>query len=140
MVFPPEEAAARDVPWRLMPAGGGPDQPWLLDLLATLGGEQRVAYLRTAIWCDTPRELILEMGSDDGIKTWWNGSVVLARNTARAVAPGQERVKVQAKAGWNQLMLKITQNNQGWGAVARIVNGDRTAATGLRIAVPSSAN
>ena len=140
MAFPPEEAAAKDVPWRLMPAGGGPEQPWLMDLLAALGGEQRVAYLRTSVWCDGPRELTLEMGSDDGIKAWWNGSVILARNTARAAAPGQERVKVQAKAGWNQLMLKITQNNQGWGAVARITNGDGTPASGLRFAVPSVAD
>jgi hypothetical protein len=120
-----------------MPAGANAEQPWLLDLLALLGGEQRVAYLRTAVWSDTARDLVLELGSDDGVKAWWNGQVVLSRNTARAVAPGQEKVTVALKPGWNQLLLKITQNNQGWGAVARFTNADGSPASGLRYAVPS---
>ncbi|HLJ55061.1 MAG TPA: HEAT repeat domain-containing protein [Chthonomonadaceae bacterium] len=134
--FPPEQKAP--VAWRPMPVGTMPDQPWLLDLLAQWGGEQRVAYLRTAVRCAAERDLRLELGSDDGIKVWWNGEVVHAHNVARAVAPGQERVTVHAKAGWNLLMLKITQNNQGWGACARLTNPDGTPATGLQLAVPSS--
>jgi hypothetical protein len=136
--FPPEDATrSQTVPWRLMQPGGAPDQPWFLDLLAVLGGEQRVAYLRTAVWSDSAKDLLLELGSDDGIKAWWNGSIVLANNTARAVAPGQDKVNVQAKAGWNQLMLKVTQNVMGWGAVARLRNPDGSAATGLKYAVPT---
>lgn len=139
IAFPPEQPG-RDgsVPWRLMPVGTSADQPWLLDLLALYGGEQKVAYLRTAIWANSARDLTLELGSDDGAKAWWNGLVVVANNVARAVAPGQERVKVQAKQGWNQLLLKVTQNNQGWGAVARVANPDGTTATGLRFSIPSS--
>jgi len=135
--FPPEQDQA--VPWRLMPVGTSAEQPWLLDLLALYPGEQKVAYLRTAVWSDSARDLNLEMGSDDGVKAWWNGQVVLAHNIPRAVAPGQEKVKVQAKQGWNQLLLKITQNNQGWGAVARVTNPDGSPATGLRFAIPSAA-
>ena len=78
------------------------------------------------------------MGSDDGLKVWWNGEVVLAHNVARAVAPGQEKVTVHAKSGWNLLMLKVTQNNQGWGACARITNPDGTPAKGLEYRVPSA--
>src|SRR5207249_3251314 len=51
IAFAPEEAGAEQVPWRPLPVGTSPDQPWLLDLLALHGGEQRVAYLRTAVWC-----------------------------------------------------------------------------------------
>lgn len=136
--FPPEEAG-QPVAWRLMPVGTSAEQPWLLDLLALYPGEQKVAYLRTAVWSDSDRDLVLEFGSDDGVKAWWNGQIALAHNIARAVAPGQEKVKVQAKAGWNQLLLKVTQNNQGWGAVARVLNPDGSPAAGLRFAVPSAA-
>jgi HEAT repeat protein len=136
--FAPEETG-QPVSWRLMPVGTSAEQPWLLDLLALYPGEQKVAYLRTAVWSDSARDLVLELGSDDGVKAWWNGQVVLADNTARAVAPGQEKAKVQAKAGWNHLLLKVTQNNQGWGAVARVLNPDGSPATGLRFAVPSAA-
>jgi HEAT repeat protein len=137
--FPPEEDGQdKEVPWRLMPVGGTSDQPWLLDLLALWGGEQRVAYLRSAVWSEGARDLVLEMGSDDGLKVWWNGQVVLAHNVARAVAPGQEKVKVQLHPGWNRLLLKVTQNVLGWGACARFTNPDGSPAAGLRFAAPSS--
>src|SRR5205807_2275046 len=103
-------------------------------LLAAVGGEQRVAYLRTAVWSDSSRELILEAGSDDGLKIWWNGSVVLAHNVARAVAPGQEKVTVRAKQGWNRILFKVTQNIMGWGACARFTNPDGSRADKLRFA------
>jgi HEAT repeat protein len=139
MAFPPEEPGRTEsVAWRPLPVGGNPEQPWLLDLLAQWGGEQRVAYLRTAVWSETARDLSLEMGSDDGLKVWWNGQVVLSHNTQRAVAPGQEKATVPLHAGWNLLLLKVTQNNQGWGAVARFANPDGTSVTGLRYALPST--
>ena len=136
--FPPEEPAAETVPWRPMPVGTMPDKPWLLDLLALWPGEQRVAYLRTAVWSETARDFSLETGSDDGQKLWWNGEVVLAHNVARAVTPGQEKVVVHAKAGWNRLLFKVTQNNQGWAACARFTNPDGTPVSGLRFALPST--
>ena len=137
--FAPEQAEhAKDVHWRIMPVAGGPDQPWMLDLLAVLGGEQRVAYLRTSVWSEAPRDLVLELGSDDGVKAWWNGTVVAADNTMRPVAPGQDKVKVQVKAGWNDLLLKITQNNMGWAACARFSTPDGTPVKGLKWVVPSA--
>jgi HEAT repeat protein len=138
MPFPPEEPGKeKEVAWRVMPAGTNPDQPWLLDLLGLLGGDQRVAYLRTTVVTEDPRDLILELGSDDGIKVWLNGNLVHANNTARAVAPGQEKVKVHLERGANTVLLKVTQNNQGWGAVARFTNPEGSAAQGLRFTLPS---
>lgn len=141
MPFAPEEPkSANKVLWRLMPAGTNAEQPWLLDLLALWGGEQRVAYLRTRVWSESARDVVLESGSDDGTKAWWNGDVVLSENVQRAVAPGQNKVKLPMKAGWNQLMLKITQNNLGWGACARFTNVDGSPISGLRYSLPSSLN
>ncbi len=138
--FAPEQPdKAGQVAWGLMPAGTSADQPWLIDLLALYGGEQKLAYLRTAVWSDAERDLVLESGSDDGTKAWWNGDIVINVNVQRAVAPAQEKTKLHLKAGWNQLMLKIPQNVMGWGAVARFTNPDGTPATGLRFAVPSAA-
>jgi HEAT repeat protein len=139
LAFAPEEAGhEKQVPWQPMPIGTDPDHPWLLDLLALWGGEQRVAYLRTAIWSDTARDMVLELGSDDGVKAWWNGQVVLAHNVARAVAPAEEKVTVALKPGWNTLQLKVTQNNQGWGACARFTAPNGAPATGIRYAIPSA--
>ena len=141
MPFAPEDAKdeiKNAVLWNIMPAATSAEQPWLLDLLALYGGENKVAYLRTAVWSDKDRDLVLESGSDDGTKAWWNNQNVLSQNVQRAVWPAQEKTKLTAKAGWNELLLKITQNNQGWSAVARFTNPDGTPATGLRFAIPSA--
>lgn len=137
VAFPPETgASAREVGWRVMPVGTAPDQPWLLDLLALYGGEQKVAYLRTAVWSETERDLVIEIGTDDGPRVWWNGRQVFANNTQRAVAPAQEKVTVRAAAGWNMMLLKVTQNVMGWGACVRFADADGKPA-GVRLALPS---
>lgn len=139
MPFPPEASGkAAETPWRLMPIATNAEQPWLLDLLGLWGGEQKVAYLRTAVKAEQDRDVTLELGSDDGIKVWLNGQVVFANNTARAAAPGEERVPVHLKAGWNTLMLKVTQNIMGWGACCKIVEKDGAVATGLQYHVVSA--
>jgi HEAT repeat protein len=131
--FAPEiPAQAGAVNWRLLPTGTNPDQPWLLDLLAALGGESRVAYLRTRLHSDKARSLVLELGSDDGIKVWLNGHVVHGHNVLRAIEPGQEKVAVNLNEGWNELLLKVTQNNMGWGACARFRNADGSPVDGLK--------
>ncbi len=141
MAFPPEAGASDgDIGWRVMPVGTAPEQPWLLDLLALYGGEQKVAYLRTVVWSPTEQDLIVEVGTDDGPKLWWNGEVVLANNTQRAVAPNQDRANVRARAGRNSVLLKVTQNIMGWGACVRFTDREGKPAAGLRLALPSFAN
>jgi hypothetical protein len=60
------------------------------------------------------------MGSDDGIKAWLNGKLVHAKNSPRAAIPYTDKVRIKLKAGWNPLLLKITQNNVPWEFCARI--------------------
>lgn len=135
--FAPETPGAADrVPWRVMPAGGPVDQPWLMDLLAVLGGEQRVAYVVTRVQSDREQPLLLQVGSDDGPKVWWNGEVVLSHNQPRACAPDQDRATVTARQGWNTLMVKVPQNVMGWGVCVRAATPDGAAAQGLTFAVP----
>ena len=141
LAFPPETGASdAEIGWRVMPVGTAPEQPWLLDLLALYGGEQKVAYLRTAVWSDTEQGLVIEVGTDDGPKLWWNGEVVLANNTQRAVAPNQDRATVRARAGWNTALLKVTQNVMGWGACVRFADPSGQPARGIRLALPSFAS
>jgi hypothetical protein len=100
--------------------------------LAVLGGEQRVAYLRTRVWSEKAQPLVLELGSDDGVKVWLNRRVVFGNNAVRGIAPAQDKVKVELRQDWNELMLKVTQNVMGWAACARFRTPDGGAASGLR--------
>lgn len=97
------------------------------------GGEQKVAYLRTAVWTEDERDLFAEIGTDDGLKVWWNDALVLENNTQRAVAPGQEKVRLRSIRGWNRILIKVTQNIMGWGACVRLTQPDGSPVVGLRI-------
>ncbi len=133
IVFPPELEDPKNVPWKYLPAGADPQRPWVMDLLKALGGgTQCVAYARTWIHSDKDQPALLELGSDDGIKVWLNDKQVYALNASRSLQPGSDKVPVQFHSGWNQVLFKITQNNQGWGFCARFRKPDGSHLEGLR--------
>ncbi len=72
-----------------------------------LEGGIAATYLCRTIHSPTARRMTLSLGSDDGIKVWLNGELVLDRDVARAVAPDQERITIDLAAGDNRLLLKI---------------------------------
>jgi HEAT repeat protein len=132
-VFPPEREGAPGVEWKPISSATNPEKPWSLDLLKTLGGESRVAYARTFIHVDEDQKACFEIGSDDGLKVWLNGQLVHANNAARAITPGSDRVNVTLSKGWNTVLLKITQNNQGWEYCLRLRKADGTHMDGVQI-------
>jgi HEAT repeat protein len=137
VVFAAETPGAEDVAWKPLPAGTDPARPYVLDLLKALGGEQVVGYARTAVFSEKEQAAVLELGSDDGAKVWLNGKLVHANNTARPITPGSDKARVTLHAGWNTLLLKITQNNLGWEFCVRFTQPDGTRLEGLRVE-PSS--
>lgn len=72
-----------------------------------LGGDVAATYLTRIINAPTERELTLDIGSNDAVKIWFNNEIVLDRNVERALMPGQERLKLQLKAGENRLLMKV---------------------------------
>jgi HEAT repeat protein len=132
IIFPPERGDAKDVLWRPLPAGTDPKRPFVMDLLKLLGGEQCVAYARTWVRSDREVPALLELGSDDGVKVWLNDRQVYALNAARPLQPGSDKVKVTLHSGWNNLLLKVTQNNLAWEFCVRFRNQDGTHIDGLR--------
>jgi HEAT repeat protein len=132
IAFPPETDKAEGVKWQAMPPGSDPKRPWVMDLLKALGGEQRVAYARTWVHCDHEQPARLELGTDDGVKVWLNHAVVHTNNTFRGLQPGSDKMTVALKAGWNPVLLKVTQLTAGWGFCARFVKPDGTHLDGLQ--------
>jgi len=133
IAFPPEKPEARDVQWRVLPAGTNRARPWVLDLQKALGGEQRVAYVRTWVHCEKAQQVRLELGTDDGNKVWLNGRLVHARNVGGAAVPGQSKVGLPLRQGWNALLLKITQATGPWEFCARLRRRDGASLEGIRI-------
>lgn len=133
IVFPPETDNPKGVEWKPLPAGADPKRPYVMDLFKLFGGQQCVAYARTWVHCDKDVPVLLELGSDDGIKVWLNDKQVYALNTARALQPGTDKVTLNLHSGWNMLLFKVTQNNLGWEFCARLLNPDGSHLDGLQV-------
>jgi HEAT repeat protein len=131
--FPPETANASADFWQPLPISTAGQVAGVMDLLKPLGGEQCVAYVRTAIHVNAEQPAILELGTDDGVKAWLNGTPIHANNVARPLAVGSDKVPVNLESGWNTLLLKITQNNLGWEYTARFTRPDGSRISGIKV-------
>lgn len=127
--FPPEDPTATGVIWREQPLSPDPARAWLADinLNPEIAGNHRAAYLHTRIYSPVEQQAYLEVSSDDGVRAWVNGTVVLTNNSLRGAAPGQDKVVVTLNAGWNDLSLKVCNDGGAWVGAARFrtVHGGR---------------
>jgi len=104
--------------------------PGLIDLAKIMGDDLRsdsVMYLRSEIWSDKQQKAKLQTGCDELIKAFLNGRVVYADKEWRGINPGQDRAKVTLEQGFNELMLKVTQDSGRCEVFARLVDADGNA-------------
>ncbi len=135
MPFAPEQEGV-PAEWKRMPVGTNADMPYVAEIDKAVGaGNDRAAYLRSFVHADSDTGALLELGSDDGAKVWINGQQVFAVNVVRPAKPASDSVKVQLKAGWNTILMKITQSAGQWAACARLRTADGAGPlTGLKFA------
>ena len=126
VAFPAEKGDAT-VAWRTVNAEDG-----VVLLEQLIGGDNRVAYLRATVNVPATAQAQLQIGSDDGVKLWLNGVVVLARNVTRGYTPGEDKIAVELKPGANVLLAKVTQGTGGWRFSCRVRAADGTKLPGLR--------
>ena len=132
--FAPEKAGVEGIDWQPINKGIG---SWDINLEATYGGLDYVAaYVRTRVWSDSDRDALLELGSDDGVKAWLNGRLVFDQWNEGGIAPRQKRIPVKLAKGWNDVMLKVVDQQGGWAFCCRIRQPDGTALEGLRVELP----
>lgn len=136
--FPPEKGVdvaksvalpdGKQVNWKPVSS----DANGFVNLNAAFTANENVcAYAVVYVKSPTARKATFSAGSDDGIKAWLNGKEVVSNNTSRGAAPGQEQVAVDLKAGWNEVLLKITQGNGGWGYYFDFLTPDAQLMTDL---------
>lgn len=93
--------------------------------------EAAVAYGYAALVSKEARDVRLLLGSDDGIKVWWNGVLVHTSHFTRGTKRDEEQVDVRMKAGENRLRVKVDQHYGGWGFIVRVANPDGSRAEGI---------
>jgi len=83
-----------------------------------------VAY--AAIWIESDRieEILMGIGSNDGMKVWFNGEMLIKVHKPRTVNVDDEYLKLKLNKGLNILLIKIEQGFGGWGFVLRPVDSE----------------
>ncbi len=113
-----KEQAGNELRWRtaLMDANG------FLDLTKLFEKHDNVcAYVVAYVRAPEARQALVSFGSDDGGKLWVNGEKAHAENGAHGATPGQFKMPIKLRAGWNEVLFKIMQGNGGWGLYCAIV-------------------
>jgi hypothetical protein len=77
--------------------------------------EWACAYAYAEVESIHPRDVVLGVGSDDGVKIWLNGKVVHENDTQRAYSAREDAVNVHLDAGVNRIFVKISNARGGWG-------------------------
>ncbi|MHC4250132.1 MAG: HEAT repeat domain-containing protein [Planctomycetota bacterium] len=131
IAFPPEDPNAKNVKWKKITRGIHQYDINLEDAIE--GGDNCAGYVKTRVWAPEAAGARLEIGSDDAVKAWLNGKLVHANNTNRGVTPGDDKVNVKLRKGWNDLMLKIIDSSGGWGFCCRVRKADGSAFDGLKV-------
>ena len=118
-VHAPEKPDAKDIKWKLVAAAG--EVPGFIDLNKELGAADHCAgYLKCQVYSPKEQPAVIESGSDDGMKIWLNGAVVMDKDVPRSFKLNEDQTKVTLKEGWNQLLLKVVNGGGGWEAAARL--------------------
>lgn len=94
---------------------------YYVDLLRVIWNTSHaVAYLATFIWSPEDFHGEIHAGSQEAIRLWVNGELVISNCVAREPAPDQELCPVHLRPGWNAVLAKIVQGEGQWHFYFRI--------------------
>lgn len=77
--------------------------------------ENVLAYAYRTITLPEARSMQFGVGSNDGVRVWVNGKLVLDRQLSRKAEPNQDMITVPMKKGENSILVKVDQLKRGWG-------------------------
>ena len=107
-----------------------------IDLAKALAYPSNCAgYAHVYVYTASARSAQLWTGSDNGIKIWLNGAVIRTVDSGRGYAADQDKTAISLKAGWNKLLVKVSQYGGNWGFSAKICDSLGKAVTGLSYSI-----
>lgn len=129
-VYPPETEYKPDAAY---PGADGRQvgwQPWqvedamgVVDLDKILSPKERlIAYARAEIVVENTQDIILRMGSDDGIVVWVNTEKVHENDASRCLIVDEDAKPATLLAGKNVVLVKIVQGSGDWSFCVRLVD------------------
>jgi hypothetical protein len=77
--------------------------------------ENVVAYAYRTMNLPEARTMKFGVGSNDGVRVWINGKLVLDRPVSRKAEPNQDLISVPMNKGTNTILVKVDQLKRAWG-------------------------
>ncbi|MDQ1317396.1 MAG: hypothetical protein QG588_1048, partial [Candidatus Poribacteria bacterium] len=94
----------------------------IINLIKTYGQKDfAIAYAYAEIDVPDTTTALLGIGSDDGVKVWLNGKLIHENWISRGVTKDDDIIHVTFQKGRNQILLKVQNQQEGWGFACRIV-------------------
>jgi hypothetical protein len=87
--------------------------------------DQVIAYAACVVKSSYMRELVLSISSNDGIRVWHNGKLILDHNTGGTPEPDRDLIAIDLKKGDNFFLLKISQGFGRWSFQFRFLNRNK---------------
>jgi chitodextrinase len=103
-----------------------------LDLNAMFGSPTYcAAYAHAYVYSPAAQTVNMWMGSNDGIKVWLNGNVVWFNDAYRSFRIDKDKTTVNLSAGWNRLLVKVSQATGSWGVSVKLCDSAGNPIPGL---------
>jgi len=88
--------------------------------------DQTLAYLLAFVQAPAARTARALLGSDDGVRVWCNGELRWSHAVHRPLVPDADAFDVPLRAGWNRLLVKVKNDDGGYGLSLRLADADGT--------------
>ncbi len=101
-------------------------------------GEQvdhATAYAATHVWTANATNVLLQLGANDLAKVYVGERLVYEQRVAEPAYRNAHAIPVRLEAGWNRILLKITNVARIWGFYAELTGEDGTRIDGLEISL-----
>ncbi|MFH1740171.1 MAG: DUF4838 domain-containing protein [bacterium] len=141
-VFPPErkidlkatyDGLEGPVRWKIISPGKGKGYLNLLDQFSPK--DWTTIYALNYLYVEHDMDAQFRVGSNDTLKIWLNNDLVWHFDEGRIAVLDDDIVPVHLKAGWNPVLLKVSQSSGNWGFYFRVTNTDGSPAKSARFAL-----
>ena len=96
-----------------------------VDLKPYVGDKTHTAaFMYTEVTSEAAGDVVLKIGSCQGVDCWVNGAKVHSNPAGRLWKPEEDTVKAKLKAGINGILLRISQTTGPWGASMTVLDAN----------------
>ncbi len=86
----------------------------------------KTAYALSTVISDKEQPAVLLTGSDDAIRVWLNGKLVVEKLALRAAQADEDRTPIMLRQGPNSILVEVANSDGGWGFFLALNNSQGT--------------